>query len=143
MKRIICLGSYQGADRVGWLMADALAALQAGESAHASSLDIRRCASPAQMPSLFSGATAVMLIDAVPQLVVGGVQRLQIDDLARDDAWSTHGLDLAGLLELIRALGDLPTRFEILGIGVGTCDVDPDAVVTQALPEVLAAIHAL
>lgn len=143
MKRIICLGSYQGADRVGWLMADALAGLATGEPAQAPALDIRRCASPAQMPSLFSGANAVMLIDAVPQLAVGSVQTLQIDDLARDDAWSTHGLDPAGLLELIRALGDMPARFVILGIGVGTCDVDPGAIVTQALPEVLTAIHAL
>ena len=143
MKRIICLGSYQGADRVGWLMADALAGLEASGPAHAPALDIRRCASPAQIPSLFSGTTAVMLIDAVPQLAVGRVQRLQIDDLARDDAWSTHGLDLAGLLELIHALGDLPARFAILGIGVGACHADPEAIVVQALPEVLRAIHAL
>ena len=143
MKRIICLGSYQGADRVGWLMADALAALQAGEPAHAPAFEIRRCASPAQMPSLFSGATAVMLIDAVPQLAGGSVQMLQIDDLARDTAWSTHGLDPAGLLDLIRALGDMPARFVILGIGVGARDVDPEAIVAQALPEVLTRIDAL
>ena len=143
MKRVVCLGSYQGADQLGWLLADALDAVRSTDPVAAAAFEVRRCASPAQMPSLVTGAEAVLILDAAPQLDAGKVQRIEPDMLVRDAAWSSHGLDLVTVLEIIRTLGDMPSRFVILGIGVGTASADAEAIAAHALPAVLSQIVAL
>lgn len=143
MKRVVCLGSYQGADQLGWLLADALDAVRARDRAAAAAFEVRRCASPAQMLGLMAGAEAVMIVDAVPQLGAGRVQRLDPGALTQDAAWSSHGLDLVTALEIVQTLGDMPSRFEILGIGVGTRDADPQVLAMEVMPAVLAQIDAL
>jgi len=64
MKRVICLGSYQGSDAVAWWLADTL---QASPDVSAD-FEIVRCASPAQLVSLCAGADILAIIDASPDL---------------------------------------------------------------------------
>lgn len=137
MKRVICLGSHQGADSAAWLLADALIAQPPEMVASEAAYEVLLCASPAQMLGLFSGAEAVAILDAVPQLPSGTVRRLDMEELRHDSAWSSHGLDLVTVLKLAQTLGDIPTRFVLLGLGVGAADADPRSAVTQALPAVL------
>ncbi|MBI5040785.1 MAG: hypothetical protein HZB57_06205 [Gammaproteobacteria bacterium] len=139
MKRVICLGSYQGNDVVAWRLADALqrGAEQRGD------FEVLRCASPAQMLSLCAGTTALIVIDATPDLPPGCVRRVSEAELAgRPDCYpgcSSHGVDLLTALGVARALGDLPTRFAILGLGVG--DGEPEQLVRHSLPAVLAELE--
>lgn len=137
MKRVICLGSYQGSDTVAWHLADTL---------HASpdvsaDFEIVRCASPAQLVSLCAGAAALAIIDASPDLEPGSVRRLSEYELAGCLSYSSHGVDLLTAMGLARALGDLPARVAIVGIGVD--DREPGLLVTCCLPAVLAELRAL
>lgn len=134
MKRVICLGSYQGSDAVAWLLADMLQASPA-----AGDFEVVRCASPAQMAALCAGAGVLVVIDATPDLAPGCVRRLNETELAeRPDGYpgcSSHGVDLLTALGIARALGDLPSQCVILGIGVD--DREPQHLVRQSLPAVL------
>ncbi len=135
MKRVICLGSYQGDDVVAWRLADAL---ERGAELRGD-FEVLRCASPAQLLSLCAGTTALMVIDATPDLPPGCVRRVSEAELAeRPDCYpgcSSHGVGLLTALGVARALGDLPSRFAIVGLGVG--GGGPEQLVTQALPAVL------
>ena len=135
MKRIICLGSYQGSDEAAWRLADALSARPEllGE------FEVVCCASPAQMAALCAGTNALVVIDATPDLAPGCVQRLSEAELAARDSCSSHGVDLLTALGVARALGDLPPRVAILGLGVD--DREPEQWATQCLPAVLAELE--
>ena len=135
MKRVICLGSYQGSDVVAWLLADALGA----RSELLGGFDVVRCASPALMPSLCAGTTALVVIDATPDLAPGCVRRLSEAELAERPRCSSHGVDLITALGVARALGDLPVRTAILGLGVD--DREPQQLVREYLPAVLAELE--
>lgn len=149
MKRIICLGSHQGADSAAWLLADALiaqlpkhrapdrVAATGADMGAVGGFEVLLCASPAQMLGLFAGAEAVAIIDAAPQLPAGTLQRVGMDELRQDGAWSSHGLDLITVLKLAQTLGDMPARCVLLGLGVGSVDADPHSAVSAALPDVL------
>lgn len=137
MRRIICLGSAQGADALAWLVADALEeALLAGYPASAD-VQIVRCASPAQMAGLFAGAEAVSILDAAVRLPPGTLRVLAPEELEDAAVWSSHGVGLTTVLELARALGDLPASVAIIGLGVGDADSDPEPLVAHLLPEIL------
>lgn len=138
MKRVICLGSYQGGDAVAWLLADALKACQGMSDTQGTSGDVQivQCASPAQMLSLCAGTTALVVIDATPDLPPGCVRRLNETELTEQPRYSSHGVDLLTALGIARALGDLPPRVAILGIGVD--DSAPEQLVMQCLSAVLA-----
>lgn len=141
VRRVICLGSPQGADALGWLVADALEAWRAGGSA-GGDVEILRCASPAQMAGLFTGATEILILDAVTQLSPGTLRVLTPDELDESPARSSHGVDLATVLALARALGDLPASVTILGLGVGSPDTDPQPLVARLLPEIVRMLSA-
>lgn len=138
MKRVICLGSYQGSDAVAWLLADALRASPA-----AAEFEVRRCASPAQMIALCAGTCVLVVIDTTPDLPPGCVRRVSEADLAErpgcNPVCSSHGVDLPAALGIARALGDLPSRVAILGIGVD--DRAPEQRVMQCLPAVLSELE--
>lgn len=136
MRRLICLGSPQGADALAWRLADALEARLA-EAPDAAGVELVRCASPAQMGGLFAGADAVIILDAAAQLPAGTLRELAPEELEDRRAHSSHGLGLVTVLALARALGDLPARVTILGLGVGDPDADPEPLVAVFLPQVL------
>lgn len=145
MKHVICLGSSRGNDRLGW---DIAAALQR-DFADRRRADIRVqvCATPAQLPGMLEGASALLIIDAVAGLPPGSVRRLTPADLQSAPAWSSHGIDLVAALGLADALGELPARVDILGIGAGdpACAADDAARVSlePLLPAVRAAVAEL
>lgn len=136
VRRVICLGSPQGADALAWLLADALEVRLADDSA-CGDVEIVRCASPAQMAGLFAGTDAVSILDAVAQLPAGTLRVLTPEALEDHCARSSHGVGLVTVLELARALGDLPVSVTIIGLGVGDSGADPQPLVAQFLPEIL------
>jgi len=137
MKRVICLGSYQGGDAVAWRLADTLQATPDVLT----EFEIVCCASPAQLVSLCAGADALAIIDASPDLEPGSVRRLSEDELVQGLSYSSHGMDLFIALGLARALGDLPARVAIVGIGVD--DRESDLLVACCLPALLNELRAL
>lgn len=136
VRRVICLGSPQGADALAWLLADALEARLADDPA-CGDVEIVRCASPAQMAGLFAGTDAVSILDAVVQLLPGTLRVLTPEELEGVAAWSSHGVDLTTVLALACALGDLPASVTIIGLGVGDSDADPQPLVARLLPEIV------
>jgi hydrogenase maturation protease len=132
VRRVICLGSAQGADALAWLLADALEARLAGDPA-GGDVEIARCASPAQMAGLFAGATEILILDAVAQLPPGTLRVLTPDELDELPAHSSHGVGLVTVLELARALGDLPDSVTLVGLGVGEPDADPQPLIARYL----------
>jgi hydrogenase maturation protease len=136
MKRVICLGSYQGSDAVAWRLADILQATPDVSF----EFETVRCASPAQLVSLCAGAVVLAIIDASLDLEPGSARRLSEDELAGRLSYSSHGVDLLTALGLARALGDLPAQVAIVGIGVDARE--PDLLVTRCLPTVLTELRA-
>jgi len=135
MKRVICLGSYQGSDEAAWRLADALLARPEalGE------FEVMCCASPAQLTALCAGTAVLVVIDATPDLAPGCVRRLSEAELAERVSCSSHGVDLLTALGVARALGDLPPRVAILGLGVD--GGAPEQWATLCLPAVLAELE--
>lgn len=136
MRRVICLGSVQGADALAWRLADALEERLAGDPACAD-IDVVRSASPAQMAGLFAGTARVWILDALPGVPAGTLRELAPEELEDAGAWSSHGVGLTTVLGLARALGDLPAAVTILGLGVDDPGADPQPLVAQFLPEIL------
>ncbi len=134
VRRLICLGSYQGNDALAWRLAAALRDL----SELSTRYEIMPCAAPALLAGLCAGCSELVIVDACPDLVPGTVQRLQEADLQRLPVYSSHGVDLLTALGMARALGDLPASVLILGVGV---DDRPIAELqSRALPALLAAL---
>ncbi|HMX15591.1 MAG TPA: hydrogenase maturation protease [Rhodocyclaceae bacterium] len=112
--RVVGLGSPFGDDGAGWRVVERLCAGGLPEDVEAVA-----CADPARdLLPLLAGTREVVLVDA---LLGGGVpgtlRRCTRDDLARDPGRiSSHGHDLAALLDLAEVLGRLPERLSIFGI---------------------------
>lgn len=123
---IIGLGSPFGDDRVGWRVAEALAALLSPAQARLLSLDRP---GPALLEEL-AGRARVILIDAAATDAPAGTL-YRLDDPATVSAAETvssHGLGLAQTLELGRALDMLPPQLELYLIGIDpACTRDPNA----------------
>ncbi|HEY9199035.1 MAG TPA: hydrogenase maturation protease [Gammaproteobacteria bacterium] len=140
MKQIICLGSSQGSDRLGWDIAAALERRLAEQGR--TDIVLQACATPAHLPGMLADTTALLLIDALAGAPAGTVLRLTPEDLQSVGTVSSHGVDVVTALELARALGDLPERVDIVGIGIGDplCAAGPEPApgltVDAVLPEV-------
>lgn len=138
MKQVICLGSFQGNDRLGWDIAAALEQCLAEQGS--ADIRVRACASPAQLPGMLADTEALLIVDALAGAPAGAVRTLDPQDLKRTPAWSSHGVDLVMALDLAHALGELPEHVRIVGIGVGDprCDTGQDDApeVTAVLPAV-------
>lgn len=126
MKEVICLGSFQGSDRLGWDIAASLERRLAEQGI--ADIRVRACASPAQLPGILVDAEALLIVDALAGVPAGEVRMLMPEELERAPALSSHGVDLVMALELARALGDLPAEVLIVGIGIGdpARDAPPD-----------------
>lgn len=134
MKQVICLGSFQGSDRLGWDIAAALERQLAQRNI--ADIRVRACASPAQLPALLADTGALLIVDALAGVPAGEVRMLMPEELERAPALSSHGVDLVMALELARALGDLPEQVHIIGIGVGNPAQDAVPALDAVLPGV-------
>lgn len=140
MKHVICLGSSRGDDRIGWDIAAALERDFADR--RRADIRVRICATPAQLPGMLEGASALLIIDAVAGLPLGSVRRLTPADLQSAPAWSSHGIDLVTALALADALGVLPAQVHIVGIGAGDPACAADEAARVPLEPLLPAIRA-
>lgn len=113
--RVIAIGSPFGADRIAWDVVAALGPLPDG-------IEAVCCVSPlSELPALLRGANAVLLVDAMLGVAPGAVLRCSRHDLkAREGEVSSHGLSVDLALDLAEALGELPPRLDIIGLGIGS-----------------------
>ena len=145
MKRVFCLGSSLGNDRVGWDIGAALE--QRLARGNRTDVCVQICPTPAHLPGMLKDVTQALIIDALAGEPVGTVRNVAAEELRRAPNWSTHGVDLVMALELARALGELPADVRIIGIGVGdpagASDVENADYVAKVLPAVWEKLTAL
>ncbi|MCU0937100.1 MAG: hydrogenase maturation protease [Gammaproteobacteria bacterium] len=118
MTRVIGVGSPFGDDAVGWAVLDALAAMPMPQG-----VDLVRCGPPAAgLLGLLRGAEEAVLVDAVDTGDPAGTLCAWEGEevLAARPALSSHGLDLAAVLALGEALGELPPRLRLYGVAIGS-----------------------
>jgi hydrogenase maturation protease len=127
---VLGVGSPFGADRVGWCAVEALRP-RLGDA-----LVFECCDRPgARLLPLMRGRCCVIIIDALLGATPGSLHVLQAADLVRDAGTAVHGFGVADALALAEALGDLPPRLVLIGVGVGAGEalpeVDWDALAAQ------------
>lgn len=116
MTRVIGVGSPFGDDAVGWAVLEALEALPLPAG-----VELLRCGPPAAvLLSLLRDAQEVVLVDAVDTGEPPGTLRFWdgAEVLEARAALSSHGLDLAAVLALGQALGELPPRLRLCGVAI-------------------------
>ncbi len=115
---LIGVGSPQGADAIGLLVAQWLTA-----TADPSRLGLSRVEAldrpGLELLEALHGVDALLLLDAVADLPRGALHLLRPEHLAYRANISPHTLGVAEALALARAVGRLPSRCHILGIGLG------------------------
>ena len=125
---MIGVGSAHGFDRLGWDVVDRLRR-QAEEAAWGSEdvLIQRGARFGAPLLTQLRGCRRALLVDALQTgASPGDLLRVDVsDDGEVPGGLSSHGLGLAGTLQLGRALGDLPPRLTVMGIEVGDADAVP------------------
>jgi hydrogenase maturation protease len=115
--RIIGIGSAFGDDQFGWSVITQLHTVRPVDIP----IDLLQCASPAsELLGLLRGAEYVILIDAVHSqlLPVGTLSCWQRFDELPAQGLSSHGVDLATILQLTEILGQ-KTRWKIYGVEIG------------------------
>lgn len=108
------LGSFHGDDRLGWLVAERLAAAVSDPE-----VLIRRGRSPSELLDALDGVDRLIVCDACESLGnVGAIHQWHWPDipLARLRSSGSHDLDLAGVLALGEELRLLPADVTILGV---------------------------
>lgn len=130
--RVLGFGSILGPDRFGWAVVDALADAPAFRELPQDKVSLRRLErlDSATLEALRDAELAV-LVDALvsDDGPSGRLMRLEdLNGLAAVRSLSTHGLDLATLLRIGRALGALPHRLIIHAVTIdATCALPPEA----------------
>ncbi len=118
--RILGIGSPSGDDQAGWLTVDALAAC----GVHADrDLTLEKLDRPgAHLISRMENAGWVILVDAMQSGdPPGRIRRFDRNGWqAYAHGLSSHGLGVLEALSLARALGTLPPRLDLYGIGIAT-----------------------
>ena len=114
--RVIGVGTRQGDDAAGLLVAEALAA-----GALPPGVVVRTCDRPgADLLGEMEGADAVVIIDATRSgRAPGTVFRVAPEEMAGGRSLSSHALGAREALALAEALGRSPARVEIVGIEAG------------------------
>jgi hydrogenase maturation protease len=141
--KVIGIGSPHGDDGLGWravehLQGGSLASL-AGEDAQ---LELVACRHPGTaLLELLGGCDLAVIIDAaLADLPAGSVLRLdpEQDELPLVSNLSSHGMGVAAILDLARALQESPTWIRIFAI-VGTKAAGAEG----TLPDPTAVFHEL
>ena len=142
--RILGIGSPSGDDQAGWLTVDAL--LASGACAAGGGILIQKLDRPGSgLIPLMDGASRVILIDAMQSNgPIGRIQRFDTDDWpAYSKGLSSHGFGVLDALALAQALGNLPPRMDLYGIGIGEAiPCDTPCIEVQAAAQQLAVIIA-
>jgi hydrogenase maturation protease len=118
--RVIGIGSPHGDDRIGWDAVEALEASGILKRFPAGVVETCCCDRPGGLLMLFEGVTAAIMIDAMQSGVeVGTVQKFAASELEPEqDFLSSHGISVAEIVGLGRALGVLPATLLLYGIEV-------------------------
>ncbi|MFA5531421.1 MAG: hydrogenase maturation protease [Thiohalomonadaceae bacterium] len=117
---VLGVGSPFGADRIGWLAVDALTPHLHGVA------DLQASDRPgARLLALMRGYECAVIIDALQGAAPGSVHCLRRDQLAASSLQAVHSFGVADALALGEALGELPARVVLIGIGAGEGDVPP------------------
>lgn len=114
--RIIGIGSAFGDDQFGWHVITHLQAVLPIDIP----IDLLQCASPAsELLGLLQGAEQVILIDAVHSQLdtVGTLNCWQRLDELPPQGLSSHGVDLATILQLAEMLGQ-QLRWKVYGVEI-------------------------
>ena len=142
--RILGIGSPSGDDQAGWLVVNAL--LASGKCAAGEGILIHKLDRPGSgLIPLMDGASRVILIDAMQSNgPIGSIQRFDADDWpAYSKGFSSHGFGVLDALALAQALGNLPPRMDLYGIGIGEAiPCDTPCIEVQAAAQQLAVIIA-
>lgn len=114
--RVIGIGSPFGADRLGWIVIDALRTYPA--LAH---ITLLQCHQPGELANLLAGCQHAILIDAlIASHPPGTLLRLGLADLpSAGFGISSHGFGVNEAMQLADVLGNLPPTLIVLGLEVG------------------------
>ncbi|MGB0712682.1 MAG: hypothetical protein ACPGUC_03885 [Gammaproteobacteria bacterium] len=145
---VLGIGSPNGLDDMGWRVVGAIRAL-VERGVHANPVVCQTLPVPdGRVLEALAGAGLGIVVDALlddPENEAGveAMTRFQdLDEFATGRSISSHGLGLAEILRLGRALGDLPERMWIYAVRVGD-GRGPDAACIDTLAgEILADIEA-
>ena len=133
---IVGIGSPWGDDRVGWCVADALAARLNASTARVLKLDRPGAA---LLPEI-AGRRHVVLVDAaVTGAGAGTLRCIALDELPSTAAVSSHGFGLAETLKLAQSLGELPAALWLYVVSIDAeAAVRPEADLTPAVAAAVA-----
>ena len=121
---VIGVGSPFGDDRAGWEVVTALEALRSA-AAPWPGVETWICDRPgASLVHLLAGVDHLVIVDAAraPGWPSGTIRWLDPREIDAGHATSSHGFGLAETLALADALGDTPSRVEVLAIAAAQFD---------------------
>lgn len=136
---IVGLGSHQGDDRAGWLVADRLAACGTAE------MEIRHALSPWDLPGWLDGRDELLICDACRGSGSPGAWQRWIwpdTSFAQFPRGASHDFPLTAALQLAELLGVAPRRILIWTIELAHTDAGSEVSlpVRHAVDEVVADI---
>ena len=142
---LLGVGSPFGADRIGWLAADAL--LQGDLAASFPQLELRIEQSDrpgSRLIGLLGSTDAAVIIDAMQSgAPAGTVRRFALREVAATtDFVSSHGFGVNDALALAEQLGALPAKVAVIGIEMGS-ETDPESLLHTALAMVESTVREL
>jgi hydrogenase maturation protease len=115
--RIIGIGSAYGDDQLGWRVVERLQAALPADIP----VDLLLCASPAsELFGLMADAHIIILVDAVHSgiMPIGHCDCWQEFTQLPEHGLSSHGVDIATILQLTEILGQL-ARWKVYGVEIG------------------------
>ena len=143
---IFGIGSANGADRAGWIIADELIRRNFGHGDAATRITIRR-GEPRDLLSLVENCPdQLILIDAIIA-EPGSINYIaDVTELARSHTHSTHGIGVREAWELLEQLAETTPRLHILALGVaadsGIGITQPGlSAVQDSMPELIDCLH--
>ncbi len=141
MKRVLGVGSPWGDDRVGWELAERVAARHGGD------VEVRVLDRPGLgLIEHLHDAEAVLILDAVlagESHPAGSVVEVELHELEPGGlrTLSSHGFGVQEAIELATKLGPLPARLSLIGVAVTPASVpmEPAAFLSKSTKDALAA----
>ncbi len=119
--RIIGIGSPVADDDAGWRLAEALKTADLGRNLPKGSVDVVTCDHPGHLLlGILHGLRLAIIVDAMHTgIKLGSLRKLEMRDLDKTMARTSHSFGVANILALGHALGVLPPRVILYGIEAG------------------------